>query len=213
LNIELPQDIFSWVQGEYAISQLSGLDKANPDWLFVAQKTDEATADESIEYLDNLAKQRGLSVGILPLGEQSITVWTKLTTSAKAMAGKGDKLMRLEAQVYGVHAAVGDYEIFASSVEAMDQALGGESSSLLNSDNFQEAIAPLPLPNDGYLYIDWRKSEAFLKDQLPIVQVLELVGKPLFEHLRSLSLSSYGIDDGIQRSKLFLRLDNPQEGE
>ncbi|NEP13825.1 MAG: hypothetical protein F6K14_27210, partial [Symploca sp. SIO2C1] len=42
-----------------------------------------------------------------------------------------------------------------------------------------------------------------------MVRVLELVGKPLFEHLRSLSLSSYGIDNGIQRSKVFLRLDNP----
>ncbi len=213
LNIQLPEDIFSWVKGEYAISQLSRLDKANPDWLFVAQKTDKVTANESIEYLDNLARQRGLSVGIITLGEQTITVWTKLTTSARAVAGKDNSLMRLEAQVYGVHAAVGDYEIFTSSVDAMDQALGGASNSLLNSDNFQEAIAPLPSPNDGYLYIDWRQSEAFLKEQLPIVRVLELVGKPLFEHLRSLSLSSYGIDNGIQRSKLFLRLDNPQEGE
>jgi len=213
LNIQLPQDIFSWVKGEYAISQLPRSDKANPDWLFVAQKTDRTTAQESIEYLDNLARQRGLSVGILTLGEQTITVWTKLTTSAKAMAGKDNSLMRLEAQVYGVHAAVGDYEIFTSSVEAMDQALGGGSNSLLNSKNFQEAIAPLPPPNDGYLYIDWRKSEAFLERQFSIVRVLELIGKPLFEHLRSLSFSSYGIDNGIQRSELFLRLDNPQEGK
>ena len=211
LKIQLPQDIFSWVQGEYALSQLSGSDKTNPGWIFVAQKTDKTTAEESIEYLDNLAKQQGLSVGTLPLGEQTITVWTKLTTSAKEVAGKGDRLMQLEAQVHGVHAAVGDYEIFTSSVEAMAQALGGQSNSLLNSKNFQEAIAPLPAPNDGYLYIDWRESESFLKSQLPILRVLELVGKPLFEHLRSLSFSSYGIDNGIQRSKLFLRLDNPQE--
>ena len=213
LKIQLPQDIFSWVQGEYALSQLSGSDKANPDWIFVAQKTDKATAEESIEYLDKLAKQQGLSVGTLPLGKQTITVWTKLTTSAIEVAGKGERLMQLEAQVHAVHATVGDYEIFTSSVEAMAQALGGQSNSLLNSKNFQEAIAPLPAPNDGYLYIDWRKSESFLKNQLPILRVLELVGKPLFEHLRSLSFSSYGIDNGIQRSKLFLRLDNLQEGE
>ncbi|NET55005.1 MAG: DUF3352 domain-containing protein [Symploca sp. SIO2E6] len=206
LKVELPQDIFSWVEGEYAISQLSRTDKANPDWLFVVEKTDKEKDIESIEYLDNLAKQQGLSVGILPLGEQTITVWTKLTTSAKG-AGKKNRLMRLEAQVYGVHAAVGDYEIFSSSVDAMDQALGGRVNSLLNNKNFQEAIAPLPHPNDGYLYIDWQKSETFLKEQLPIVRVLDLVGEPLFEHLRSLSLSSYGIDNGIQRSDLFFRLD------
>ncbi|NEP58383.1 MAG: DUF3352 domain-containing protein [Symploca sp. SIO2G7] len=206
LKVQLPQDIFSWVQGEFAISQLSRADKVNPDWLFVAEKTDKEKVQESIEYLDNLAKQQGLSIGIVPLGEQTLTVWTKLATSAMG-ASTDNRLMRLEAQVYGVHAEVGDYEIFSTSVDAIDQALGGRVNSLLNNNNFQEAIAPLPSANDGYLYIDWEQSETFLKEQLPIVRVLELVGGPLFEHLRSLSFSSYGIDNGIQRSGLFFRLD------
>jgi hypothetical protein len=119
--------------------------------------------------------------------------------------------MRLEAQVQGVHAAVGNYEIFTSSIEAMDQALKGLDNSLVKSEKFQSAIAPLPEQNDGYLYLDWMRSGTFIERQLPIVQVVELVGKPLFDHLRSLSISSYGIDNGVQRSKLFFRLENANE--
>lgn len=207
-GIELPEEVFSWVQGEYALSLLPRPDRTNPDWIFVAQKLPGVTAEESIEHLDDVAKQRGLSVGTLPLGDKTITAWTKLVTSTATVPGKDDRLMRLEAQVQGVHASVGNYEIFTSSIEAMDEALKGLENSLVKSDNFQEAIASLPKQNNGYLYLDWMKSETLIKRQLPIVQVVELVGKPLFEHLRSLSVSSYGIDNGVQRSKLFFRLDN-----
>lgn len=207
-GIQLPEEVFSWVQGEYALSLLPRPDRTNPDWIFVAQKPPGATAEESIEHLDDVAKQRGLSVGTLPLGDKTITAWTKLVTSTATVPGKDDRLMRLEAQVQGVHASVGNYEIFTSSIEAMDEALKGLENSLVKSDNFQEAITSLPKQNNGYLYLDWTKSETFIKRQLPIVQVVELVGKPLFEHLRSLSVSSYGIDKGVQRSKLFFRLDN-----
>jgi hypothetical protein len=90
----------------------------------------------------------------------------------------------------------------------MNQALKGVENSLVKSDRFNNAIAPLPQPNDGYLYLDWRESGTLIERQLPIVRVVELVAKPFFEHLRSLSVSSYGSDKGVQRSKLFFRLDN-----
>ncbi len=207
-DIQLPEEIFSWVQGEYALSLLPRPDKADPDWIFVAQKVPGSTAEESIQHLDDVAKQRGLSVGSLALGEQTITAWTKLVTSAAAVPGKDDSLMRLEAQVKGVHATVGDYEIFTNSIEAMDESLKGLENSLVKSDKFKEAIASLPEQNDGYVYLDWIGGETFIERQLPIIRVVELVAKPLFDHLRSLSVSSYGIDNGIQRSKLFFRLDN-----
>jgi hypothetical protein len=210
-GIQLPEEVFSWVKGEYALSLLPRPDKVNPDWIFVAQKADEATAEASVEHLDTVAKERGLSVGSLPLGDKTITAWTKLITSATAIPGKDDSLMRLEAQVQGVHAEVGNYEIFTTSIEAMDQALKGLENSLVKSEKFQSAIAPLPEQNDGYLYLDWMRSGTFIERQLPIVQVVELVGKPLFDHLRSLSISSYGIDNGVQRSKLFFRLENANE--
>lgn len=205
-NIDLSEEIFKWVTGEYAIATLPRPDQTAPDWIFVAQKT--ANSQASIDHLDTVAKSRGLSVGTLPLADKTITAWTKLVTTTTPVAGKKDTLLRLNAEVGGVHATVGDYEIFTSSIEAMDEAFKGSENSLLKNDNFKEAIAVLPEQNDGYLYLDWASGETLVKEQLPIVQVVELVAKPLFDHLRSLSLSSYGIDQGVQRSKLFLRLDN-----
>lgn len=210
-GIQLPEEVFSWVQGEYALSLVPRPDTVNPDGIFVAQKAAGAKAEEAIEHLDDLAKKQGFSVGSLPLGDKTITAWTKLITSTNPVAGKDDSLMRLEAQVQGVHASVENYEIFATSIEAMDQALKGLENSLLKNDNFQNAIAPLPEQNDGYLYLDWATGGKFIKRQLPIVQVVELVAKPLFDYLRSLSVSNYGIDNGVQQSKLFFRLDNTND--
>jgi hypothetical protein len=206
-GIQLPEEIFSWVQGEYALSMMPRPDRANPDWIFVAQKADDA-AEASIEHLDTVARSRGLSVGALPLGEKSITAWTKLVTTATPVAGKDNRLMKLEAQVFGVHTSIGNYEIFTTSLEAMNQALKGLENSLLQSEDFKTAIAPLPQSNDGYLYLDWKRGGMFIERQLPIVRVAQLVAKPLFDHLRSLSVSGYGIENGVQRSQLFFRLDD-----
>jgi hypothetical protein len=210
-DIKLPQEIFSWVQGEYALSLLPRPDNTDPDWVFVAEKIPGANTDAAINHLDDLAKKRGFSVGNLPLGEYTISAWTKLVTSSTPVTGKKKSRIKLEAQVSGVHATVGNYEILTSSIEAMSQALAGLDNSLLKSDKFQEAIAPLPQQNDGYVYIDWQKGETYIERQLPILQVVELVGKPLFNHLQSVTISSYGVDQGVQRSKLFFRLGNEQD--
>jgi hypothetical protein len=203
-GIDLPQDVFSWVQGEYALGMLPSRDRANPDWIFVAEKSPGAN-EASIEHLDAVAKERGFSVGTLPLGNQSITGWTKLIT-APIVPGEEQSGMKLEAQVQGVHTTAGKYEIFATSVEAMDKALKAPENSMLASANFKGAIAPLPLPNDGYLYIDWASSQSILERQLLIFRVVELIGKPFFSNLRSLTVSSYGSDTLVQRSKVFFKL-------
>ena len=210
LSIQLPAEVFSWVQGEYALSLLPGKEQTNPDWVFVAQKTPSNETEVAIEHLDNLAQQQGLSVGNLSLDQQKITAWTKLSASTNFLPKK-KRSVALEAKVQGVHASVGDYEIFTSSIEAMDKALAGKANSLLETNQFRSAIAPLPQPNDGYLYLDWTRSKSFIDQQLPIVRVAQLLLKPLFNHLDSLSISSYGIESGIQKSQLFIRLDKSNQ--
>ena len=203
-GLQLPKEVFSWVQGEYALGLLPRPDRQYPDWIFVAEKG-TATADAAIEHLDVIAKEKGFSVGALPLGNQTVTGWTKLTT-APVTASQDKSVLKLNAQVQGVHTQAGKYEIFASSVEAIDQALKAPQKSLLASNHFKNAIAPLPQPNDGYFYVDWASIQPTLEQQLPIFRVVELVGKPLFANLRSLTVSSYGTDTGVQRSKVFFRL-------
>lgn len=209
-EIKLPENIFSWVQGEYALSLLPSSDLVNPDWIFVAQKLDRAnpegetvTPARGIANLDELAEKQGLSTGILPFRDRNLTVWTKLVPST-VEDDKGS-LLNLEAKVEGIHTSIGNYEIFTNSIEAMDQALKGRDNSLLNDETFQNAIAPLPFDNNGYFYIDWNKSKAFINRQLPLMQIVELIAQPLFDDLRTLTVSNYGIDKGVQRSKLIFQ--------
>ena len=193
-GMNLPDDIFSWVRGEYAIALLPIADR-EPDWVFVAEKTNESTA--AIAHLDTVAKEKGFSVGNLTLGGQQITVWTNLVATANK---------RLETEVKGVHGTVGNYEIFTRSVEAMDEALQGRDRSLLKNDKFKEAIATLPQPNNGYLYADWKPFQPIIEQQFPLIRVAEVAMKPFFESLRSLTFSSYGSQTGIQRSQVFFQL-------
>lgn len=220
-QLDLEKDVFSWVKGEYALGLLPNfivepatktknkkqaaerqtLKSLPNDWIFIAQRSNE-DAGQAIAHLDDLAKTQGLSVGSLPLGEQTVFAWTRLSpTSGKNQA------KTLQAEVQGVHATIGNYELFTTSIEAMDRALQAVSSSLKTSDRFNQAIAPLLQPNNGYVYLDWIAGKVILERQFPILRIIELAGKPLFDHLQSLSLSSYGMESGVQHSGVFLRLE------
>jgi hypothetical protein len=143
-------------------------------------------------------------VGELPFGDRTTTAWTKLVT-AKALKNRQDGLLSLQAQVRGVHTTVGDYEVFATSIEAMDAALNGVKDSLVQNLDFQNAIAALPTRNDGYLYLNWLESQPLIERQFPILRVVELIGQPLFDHLRSLTITSYGVNQDVQQSQLFFQ--------
>lgn len=205
-QLNLPKDVFSWVTGEYALGLLPTLtpssQRVSPtaDWIFVAQKSNAEVAQKGLDRLAAIAQQQGLTVGSLQLGDQKVSAWTRLTP------GNPSSAQALKAEVRGVHAAIGNYEIFTTTLAGMEQAIATQGSSLSTADQFQQAIAPLDQPNNGYLFVDWATGQPILERQLPALKVLELAGKPLVDHLRSLTLSSYGSPAGIQRSGLFIRL-------
>lgn len=203
LGLNLPEDVFASVQGEFSLSLIPNPDGGEPDGIFVAQKAPEANLSEWVERFDELAQEQGYSVGNLPLLDTTVTAWTKLST---AMGKNNGNLARLEARVSGVHSEVDDYVIFATSVEAMSQALSTPEMTLVRSEKLQQAIAALSPENDGYLYIDWSQGEKLLEKKFPIVKVFELSIKPLLNNLRSLTISSQGKENGVRRGTIFFNL-------
>ncbi|MGD2182285.1 DUF3352 domain-containing protein [Lusitaniella coriacea] len=198
LGLDLEGDIFNWVRGEYALSLLPGVAENSPSWLFVAQNnTPEATA--GIERLDRLAKEQDLSLGNLALGDKKVTAWTELKTIP------GEVSPRLEAKVKGVHTTVGNYEIFSSSLAGMERALGGENA-ILESKAFKRAIALLPKTNNGYFSLDWDLAQPLIEEKAPLFRAIEFAGRPLFNNLRAIVLSSSGREKGISRASAFLQL-------
>ncbi len=200
IGLNLPEDIFSWVEGEYSLALVPDPDGDEPDWIFVAERIPGVDVDAAIAYLDERAQQQGYSVGRLPVLDKTVTAWTTLQTASQA------KITRLDAQVKGVHTTVDNYEIFTTSIEAMSQAIASAENSLVNAKKFQQAISALPKENDGYFYVDWRQSEPILQEKVPILRVFEFAAKPLFNNLRSFTLSSQGSNNGVRRATAFLNL-------
>ncbi|MBD2603992.1 DUF3352 domain-containing protein [Scytonema hofmannii FACHB-248] len=202
-GIDLRRDIFSWVKGEYAIALLPHEQQINPDWVFVVEKTEGVPL--LISQLDAIASSQGLNVNSLTLDNQKIFAWTKLTTVTNN-AERGSESINLKTKAQGVHTSLGNYEIFTSSIDVMNQILKIKDNSLVKNRNFQDSIAAIPQPNQGYLYLDWAKSHQIVERQIPILKLVEVVAKPYLDKVRSLIVSSYGSDNGLLKGGIFFEL-------
>ncbi|MEG4026945.1 DUF3352 domain-containing protein [Microcoleus sp. Pol8_D1] len=202
-GVNLQQDIFDWVQGEYALAVLPNSSNG-ADWIFAAENS--ADSQKAIDKLDEIARSKEYSIGSFTLRNQKITAWTQLTTNAN-YGRENNRKSAIETEAKGVRATVGKYEIFTTSVEAMDAALeAAATGSLVANQDFQTSIEPLPPSNDGYFYLDWPSSRAIWEKQIPLLRLIELSARPLFDHLRSLTVTSTGEIIGIRKATIFMRL-------
>ncbi|NJS09374.1 MAG: DUF3352 domain-containing protein [Microcoleus sp. CSU_2_2] len=202
-GIDLPQDIFNWVQGEYALAVLPGASNSS-DWIFAAEQS--ADSQQAIDKLDEIARSKEYSIGSFTLRNQKITAWTQLTTNPN-YGIKNKRETAIETEAKGIRATVGKYEIFTTSVEAMDEALkAAETGSLVGDRDFQTSIEPLPPSNDGYFYLDWPSSRTIWEKQIPLLRLIELSARPFFDHLRSLTITTTGETAGIRKATIFMRL-------
>nr|WP_238993748.1 DUF3352 domain-containing protein [Calothrix sp. PCC 6303] len=201
-GIDLAKDVFSWVQGEYAVALLPNPQQNRSEWVFVAEKT-PATADGILQ-LDAIASRNGLSLTTFTLDNQSIVTWTKITANSKK-SSKNKENFSIEAKAYGVHTTIGNYEVFTSSLETMHEVLTTKDNSFGKNSDFQKSIAVIPKPNQGYIYIDWVKSKEILEKQLPILKLVKVVAKPFLEDMRSLTISSYGKESNLLKGGILFK--------
>ena len=199
-QINLPEDIFSWVTGEYALG-IVGVNTQNPDWIFIAEKGD--ATEEGIANLDTKIREQGLTTGSVDFEDRLLSAWTQLT-AAKVEAGG---TLTLKAKVAGLHTTVGNYEIFASSIGTLQAGLkAAKTQSILQQETFSQAIAALSNPNYGYLYLDWQNAQNLLKQEIPILKLLEIAGSPIFDNLGSIVFSGYEPESGYQRGNIFIKV-------
>jgi hypothetical protein len=184
LGLDLAQDIFSWVRGDYSLFLLPDSASTEPAWALIAERVPEADVDGAIERLDALARSQGYNLTPLPVGEETVTAWTALKTRQKG------SLTALEAQVQGAHLTLDNREIFATSLAALGLVVAPQTPSLESTAKFSRAIQALPEDNRGYFYLDWQGSEAYLVRQVPFLKVVELSLRPFFKNVRSFTLTS-----------------------
>jgi hypothetical protein len=197
-QLDLAQDLFPWVNGNYALGLLPEAD-GQQDWIFVADKQTNPNYAAGLEQLNAIAQQQKLTSAPVKLGEQTISAWTQLATSA-------EPTKNLDAKAVGAWADLDQVVVLASSIEAMKQALAAPEQSLRQAAPFGRAIAPLADQNNGYLYLDWPAIKPALMRQIPFMQLVDLAVQPLLKHLQSFSLSGYGGETDVHRGAIFLRL-------
>ena len=198
--LDFPRDIFSWVEGEYALSLFPHGDTHQLNWIFVTENKSAAKYELGIESLDKLAQERELNESKFPFGDRNITAWTEVKAAPE------EQEIRLNTEIKGVHVREGNYEIFCNNLGALFTVLEGEENSLLSQETFQDAIASLPTENDGYLYIDWQKGKESFEQKFPPLQVLEFVAQPLFNHLNQLTFVSQGRENSISHGTIFFNV-------
>jgi Protein of unknown function (DUF3352) len=184
-QLDLPKDIFAWVQGDYTM----GLLPSSSDWIFAIDKATNPDYAQGLAKLNARAKERGLTIATVDVAGQSVSAWAKLDTPA-----------------IGAWVEVDNNLIFANSIAAMTTALQTSKASMLQSKAFTNGIAPLERTNSGYLYLDWAKTQPLIAAQFPIVRFLDLVAPSLSKNLKSIAVTSYGEKDAVNRGDVFLRL-------
>ena len=204
-GLNLSKDIFDWVEGEFAYCLLPSEQQADPEWVFVVEKSE--STHKGIARLDEIARANNLSISPFILGKQKIYAWTQLTANTESSNDPKQQNFAIDTKVRGVHTSVGNYEIFASSVKTINKALAAQENSLIDNSDFKDSITQIPQSNQGYVYIDWTKSREILERQLPILRLAEIVGKPFFQKLHSLTISTYGKDKEILKSRVIFQLD------
>ncbi len=190
-QITITQDVFPWVKGEFALALIDNSKDESPDWLFAVER--KPGVDSGIENLNTIALEQGLSLGSLSVLGHQATVWSEFESDQDSS--------NLSTLVKGIHATVGNYEIFASSIETLKVAIRASAHS-----NLALLQSSLPKNNDGYFYLNWEKFLPLLAKKYPITTVAQLPLEPLLEHLKSLVLSSMGRKDGVGRATVYFNL-------
>jgi Protein of unknown function (DUF3352) len=197
-GVDLDQEVLSWMSGDYALGMLPGSGKS--DWVFVTKQTPETTA--GLERLNAIAQTRGVSIGTVPLGDAQITAWTKLQTTPTNRS----TLMSIEAKVEGVHTALDGYEIFATSLEAMELTIQRTAQK-----DWSAAIAHLESRNNGYLWVEGAALRSTLSKLVVSRSIVPRV-KPLLDRVESVTVSNYGGDSKGLKNGAFVQFkpESPQ---
>lgn len=184
-GVDLPEVLFSWVTGDYALGLLPG----GTEWVFAADRSNPAAA-EKLEQLNQAAKEKGLVVEQKSVGDRAVNVW-KSEKNKDAIAG--------------AWASDGNAIVFASSLEALTASLQN-TAGISQVQGFNTSLKAIEPAHKGVAYVDWKTAKPWLEQQFPILRTLEFVAQPLFGHLDRVAVTSYGGGEGIERGDVVLGL-------
>ena len=191
-QLDLINDIFQWVKGDYGLALLHPDGKRAIDWVFAVRRSTSPQIQSGLDRLDKLARDRGFTIGPVTIGSKTVQAWTQLSAPKS--------LDNIQAKAIAAHTTIGDFEVFSTSIETLDSILNESFSPLEKSSDWQSIVREIPVTNNGYLSLDWPIAKPLIEQQVPSLRLLELLAQPVVSHFKSVTISSSLVDDSVNRS-------------
>ena len=179
-QLNLIQDVFQWVKGDYGFAIAPIKSNQPTQWVF-AVKRDGQEIEQGIGKLDKIARDRGLTIGAVKLGDQTVQAWTELSSSENT---------QLAANTIAAHTTIGNYEVFSTSLKMLENLANQSEKTLNQSSDWTLATREIDNRNQGYAYVDWNEVQPLLEKQIPGLRLIEILAQPIVTHLKSLTISA-----------------------
>ncbi len=179
-QLNLIQDIFQWVKGDYGFTIAPIKPNQPTQWVF-AVKREGQEIEQGIAKLDKIARDRGLTIGPVKLGDQTVQAWTQLSSSENT---------QLSANTIAAHTTIGNYEVFSTSLKMLENLANQSEKTLSQNSDWTLATHEIDNPNQGYVHIDWNTVQPLLEKQVPGLRLIEVLAQPIVTHLKSLTISA-----------------------
>jgi hypothetical protein len=187
-QIKLSPDLLGWVSGDYALAWLPDGEQGN--WVFVAEAAQDLTK------VNQALQDQGISVAPVNILGQPAEVWSQIAPQFDPRKSQLSPIVR------GVHSRLGKYEVFTTSVPVMAELITDDRAA----EPWLGLAKEFDRPNQGYLYIQWPEGRRVVIGQLPILQLLELPLRSLFQRTESLAFTTYPSQSDVQLGELQLSL-------
>ncbi|MEO0868683.1 MAG: DUF3352 domain-containing protein [Cyanobacteria bacterium J06642_11] len=177
---ELIGSISQLLANDYGIGQLE-----DGSWVMAVSSAKPRTLDQ----LDALATEEGLTVSQFTLNGHTVTAWSRLKTRMRQ--DTLNRETRVETEVLALRAKLDDCDVFATSLSGLTAVLEAPGQSLQSSQRFQRTVQVMDTPNQGYIYGTWNEMERLLASNRWFSLVQPIV-QPWGQSIDAIAITSYG---------------------
>ncbi|MEA5619352.1 DUF3352 domain-containing protein [Cronbergia sp. UHCC 0137] len=194
VNIDLDQDIFSWMNGEFAVGAIESKQGVLANVGFglglVFDTSDRATATNTFSKLDEIAKQQSLTVAQRKIGDKDVTEWQIPQQGALVAHGWLDQ----------------DTVFLALGGAIADSIADRKGESLNNTDSFKVVTGSLQKPNGGYFYLDMDKTKSLIEKFATQGSPLPPEAEAVLSSIRGFGVTVNSPNKSTSQMEMFLAL-------
>ena len=199
-QLDLDQDIFSWMTGEFGIGAIQSnqglLANLGFGGALVLDTSDRKTAEATFTKLDNLAKQQSLNVANKNIGGKDVTEWQIPQQGALISHGWLDN----------------DTVFLAIGGPIAETIANRKGQALDQSETFKSVTSSLQTPNAGYFYLDMEKTTTIIERLAAQSQPLPPDATAILNSIRGLGVTINSPDKSITQMEMLFAL-KPTSGK